>query len=470
MKRANSFLFLLISLASFAQQKWSLQQCIEHGIKNNITVLQADINQQIAKVNFEQSEANALPSLNAGASHTYNIGRTIDRYTNTFANNNVLSQNFFVGSQVTLWSGLSQYNQIKQNQFSYFASKENLEQRKNDLALNIATFFLQVIFNEELVKIAENQKEISKVQYERIKKLVDAGSLAKTNELDIYAQLANDDYNLVNAKNTYSISMLNLKQLLNLDTLNNFAIEKPDFNEPASSVANLNSWDIYQTALKNQHSVKSAEFTLLAAEKSLAAAKGRISPSLTFNASVGTGFSGLAKRVTGYTKTGLYNVYSTNTGLPVLDPNEIAIPVLEATPFSDQFKDNVNKSIGFSLNVPLFNGTATYSSIKTAKLQQLNSKYNYDLTKQQLFKTISQAYADAQASINKYQSANLAKEAASLSFDFNKQKFEAGALGLVDFNLAKNRLLRTESDVLNAKFDLIFKLKVLDFYQGKPLY
>lgn len=470
MKRANSFLFLLLSLASFAQQKWSLQQCVEHGIKNNITILQADINQQIAKVTYEQSEANVLPSLNAGASHTYNIGRTIDRYTNTFADNNVLSQNFFIGSQVTLWSGLSQYNQIKQNQFSYFASKENLEQRKNDLALNIATFFLQVIYNEELVKIAENQKEISKVQYERIKKLVDAGSLAKTNELDIYAQFANDDYNLVNAKNNFSMSLLNLKQLLNLDTLNNFAIEKPDFNEPTSNVANLNSWDIYQTALKNQHSVKSAEFTLLAAEKSLAAAKGRISPTLTFNASVGTGFSGLARQVTGYTKTGLYNVYSTNSGLPVLDPNEIAIPVLEATPFSDQFRDNVNKSIGFSLNVPLFNGASTYSSIKTAKLQQLNSKYNYDLTKQQLFKTIAQAYADAQASINKYQSAIVAKDAASLSFDFNKQKFEAGAMGLVDFNLAKNRLLRAESDVLNAKFDLIFKIKVLDFYQGKPLY
>ncbi len=137
MKKITSFLFLLISIANFAQQKWSLQQCIEYGIKNNITILQADINQQIAKVSYEQSEANILPSLNAGASHTYNIGRTIDRYTNTFANNNVLSQNFFIGSQVTIWSGLSQYNQIKQNQFSYFASKENLEQRKNDLALNI---------------------------------------------------------------------------------------------------------------------------------------------------------------------------------------------------------------------------------------------------------------------------------------------------------------------------------------------
>lgn len=470
MRNLFSVLLTIIFIPYFAQQKWTLQQCVEQGIKYNISILQADLNQQIAKVNYLQSEASILPNINAGASHTYNIGRTIDRYTNTFANTNVLSQNFYIGSQVTLWSGLSQYNLIKQNQFNYLAGKENLEQRKNDLALNIATLFLQVIYNQELAKVSENQKEISIIQYDRIKKLVEAGSLAKSNELDIYAQLANDDFNLISAKNAYGMALLNLKQLINQDTLTNFDIEKPDFSEPANNFATLTAWDIYQTALKNQHSIKSAEFNLLAAEKSLAVAKGRVSPSLTFNGSIGTGYSGLAKRVVGYTKTGLYNVYATNNGLAIVDPTEIAIPVLEETPFKNQFNDNVNKSLGFSLNVPLFNGLTTYSSIKNAQLQQLNSKYNYDLSKQQLFKTIAQAYADAQASLNKYQAAKIAKEAAELSFNFNKQKFEAGAIGLVDFNLAKNRLLKSESDALNAKFDFIFKLKVLDFYQGKPLY
>jgi outer membrane protein len=470
MRKFFSIFFVFFFLSIFAQQKWTLQQCIEQGIKYNLSILQADVNQQIAKVNYDQSEAAILPSLNAGASHTYNIGRTIDRYTNTFANTNVLSQNFYMGTQVTLWSGLSQFNLIKQNQFNYLAGKENLEQRKNDLALNIATVFLQVIYNQELIKVAESQKEISKLQYDRIKKLVEAGSLAKSNELDINAQLANDEYNLISAKNTYGMSILSLKQLINQDTLTNFDIEKPDFAEPTGSFASLAAWDIYQTALKNQHGIKSAEFNLLANEKSLAAAKGRVSPTLVLNGSIGTGYSGLAKRVTGYTKTGLYNVYATNTGLAIVDPTEIAVPVLEETPFKNQFKDNVNKSFGFSLNVPLFNGLTTYSSIKTAQLQQVNSKYNYELSKQQLFKTIAQAFADAQASLNKYQAAVIAKDAAELSFNFNKQKFEAGALGLVDFNLAKNRLLKAQSDVLNAKFDFIFKLKVLDFYQGKSLY
>ena len=192
MRKLFSVYFTLIFLYTIAQQKWTLQQCIEQGIKYNLNILQADVNQQIAKINYDQSEAAILPSLNAGASHTYNIGRTIDRYTNTFANSNVLSQNFYIGSQVTLSSGLSQYNLIKQNQYNYLAGKENLEQRKNDLALNIATLFLQVIYNQELVKVAESQQEISKIQFDRIKLLVDAGSLAKSNQLDINAQLAND--------------------------------------------------------------------------------------------------------------------------------------------------------------------------------------------------------------------------------------------------------------------------------------
>lgn len=466
-------LIVVLSLAitpMFAQQKWTLQQCIEQGIKNNIAIMQADVNQQISKVNYTQSKANTLPSLNGGATHTYNIGRTIDRYTNTFANSTVLSQNFYLGTQVTLWSGLAQYNTIKQNEYSYKASKETLEQRKNDLALNIATNFLQVIYNGELVKISQNQVDISKEQLDRIKKLVDAGSLAKSNEYDVAAQLATDEYSFVSAKNNYALSILSLKQLINLDTVNNFDIEKPDFSEPQQAMLNSTAWDVYQTALKSQHNIKSAEFSLLSAEKSLAAAKGRVSPTLSFSGSIGTGYSGLGKTVVRYTPTGLYNVYATSSGIPVLDPNEISIPVLENTPFAEQFKSNVNKSAGLTLNVPLFNGLSTYSSIKTAKLQNLNAKYNYDLTKQQLYKTIAQAFADANASFNKYNAAKLAEQAAEQSYNFTKQKYDAGAISAFEFSTAKNRWLKSQADALNAKYDYVFKLKVLDFYQGKPLY
>jgi len=242
MKKLFLVVVLLLAITPmFAQQKWTLQQCIEQGIKNNISIMQADVNQQINKVSYEQSRANILPTLNGGATHTYNIGRTIDRYTNTFANSTVLSQNFYLGTQVTLWSGLTQYNTIKQNQYTYLATKETVEQRKNDLALNIATNFLQVIYNNELIKISQNQVDISKEQLDRVKKLVDAGSLAKSNEYDVAAQLATDEFSFVSAKNNYALSMLTLKQLINLDTLNNFDIEQPDFSEPKEALLNTNT-------------------------------------------------------------------------------------------------------------------------------------------------------------------------------------------------------------------------------------
>jgi outer membrane protein len=461
--------FFTISLS--AQQGWTLQQCIEYAIKNNLTILQASVTSDISKVNYTQSEAGILPTLNAGATHTYNIGRTIDRYTNTFANSTVLSQNFFIGTQVTLWSGLAQYNQIKQSQYSYLASKETVEQRKNDLALNVASNFLQVIYNGELIKIAQSQRDMSQEQLERTKVLVEAGSLAKGNEYDINAQLANDEYTLITAKNNYTLSLLNLKQLLYVDTVSNFSIAKPDFNDPqAVNIAELSVPEIYQTALKNQHNVKSAQYNMISYEKSVMAAKGKVSPTLTFNGSIGTGYSGLAKTVTGSTPTGLHNVYATSGGIPIVDPTEITIPTLEKTPFAEQFKSNVNKSVGLTLNVPIFNGLNTYSSVKTAQLQSLNARYNYDLTRQQLYKTIAQAHADAQASFNKFYAAKAGVDAAQQAFDFAKQKYDVGTVNAFDFSIAKNRLLKAQSDALNAKYDYIFKLKVLDFYQGKPLY
>jgi outer membrane protein len=461
---------LLFSGWSFSQSAWSLQQCIDHALKNNISIKQSDITAQINEVNLTQSKANPLPSLNGGITHTYNIGQTIDRYTNTFANSTVLSQNFYLSSQLTLWSGMTQYNTIKRNQYTYLASKETLEQQKNDLSLNVATSFLQVVYNQELLKVAENQVKISKEQLERTEKQAAAGVVAQSNVYDIKAQLANDEYTYTTSSNNYAISILTLKQLLNLDSLNNFEIIRPDLEVVSGDLMTMKVSDIYQGALKTQHKIRSAELTLLSSEKNLQAARGKISPTLSFNASIGTGFSGLAKDITGVKITGVDTIGATvGGGLPqyVVRPHYTSETKPKA--FNNQFKDNVNKSVGFTLSVPLFNGLSTYSSVKTAKLQLLNSKYGYDLSKQQLYKTIAQAYADAQAALNKYGAAKSSFEAAKLSFGFTEQKFNAGAMNSFDYSTAKNRLLKAQADVLNAKFDYIFKLKVLDYYQGKPL-
>ena len=464
-------LWLLFICVKFSvvncQPGWTLQQCIEYAQKNNISIKISEINTEISKVNLTQSKASLLPSLNAGANHTYNIGRTIDRYTNTFANSTVLSQNFFLATQVTLWSGLSQYNLIKQNEYSYLAAKESIEQQKNDLALNVATSFLQVIYNEELKKASEIQVNTTKEQLERTKKLVEAGSLAKSAELDVNAQLANDEFTLTNAQNNYQLSLLSLKQLLMLDSANSFSIAKPELETISTDLMSLNVSDVYNFALKNQPIIKNAEFNIKSAEKSLAVSRGRISPTLSLSASLGTGYSGLAKDITGFNVTGYDTSAITTGGEFVLSP--VFETITKEKPFADQFKDNVNKSFGFSINMPIFNGLSNYSSIKIAKYRMLSSKYALDQSKQQLYRTISQAHADAKAAMNKVEAAKKALEAANESLKLTEQRFNAGAISSFEYINSKNRQFRSEVDALNAKFDYIFRIKVLDFYQGKPL-
>lgn len=467
MKRGILLFFVLTSFAVKSQSAWDLQQCIDYALKHNISLRQAELNNQITKNNTLQSKAAVLPSLNAGAAHTYNFGRTIDRFTNTFANTQVLSQNLYISSNLVLWSGLAQYNTIKVNEYATKANGESVKQQKNDLSLSVATAYINVIYCDELLGIAKNQFEITKQQYERTLKLAEAGTLAKSAVYDIKAQLANEEVNVINSDNNHQIAMLTLRQLMNLDSLNNFNISKPDIDVQSGNLLTNSVQNIYETALKNQPSILGAEYNLKMAEKSLAAAKGRVSPTISLNGSIGTGYSGLAKNVTGVNYTGYDTTAVTTGGDYVLSPTYQ--PITKEIPFTDQYKDNINKSIGITLSIPLFNGLQTYTAVKNAKLNALNAKYSQDLAEQNLYKTIAQAYANARAALNKYVASKASVEASQESFNYAQQKFNVGAISAFDFNSAKSRLVNGQSNLLQSKYDYLFKLKVLDFYMGKPL-
>lgn len=359
----HTLILLGFSQLTFAQSNiWDLQQCVDYAQKNNINLKQSEISARISKNNTNQSKAAILPTVNTGAQHTYNFGRTIDRYSNTFANTQVLSQNFYVSSNVVIWSGLSQYNNIKANQYLYLSNTESYLQQRNDLALNVATAYINVIFSDEIFQIAKAQFKITQEQLERTEKLADAGTLAKSAVFDLKAQLANEEVNVTSSDNNYQIAMLTLKQLLNLDTLNNFNITRPNVDILNNELASLSVQNIYESALKNQHSIKSAYYNLLSAEKNLAVAKGRVSPTLSATGTIGTGTSGLDKNIDavnfiGYEQTPYYIADNPNTPTiiaPVYQPKTEV--VTSKKPFADQFKDNVNKSIGFTLSVPIFNG------------------------------------------------------------------------------------------------------------------
>ncbi len=468
MKNLIFIFLLLLSLSGTSQSAWDLQTCITYALNHNISLRQSALNNEINKNNTDQSKAGILPSLNAGASHVYNFGQTIDRFTNTFATSRVLSQSFYISSSVVLWSGLSQINNVKSNEYNYLSGVERLKQQQNDLSLNVANAYIGVIFSEEILKISQNQYSVTAEQLDRTSKLVNAGALAKSVEYDIKAQLANEMVNVTVAENNYQISTLSLKQLMNLDSVTNFAIVRPEITLSEAQLLENNVQYIYESSLKTQPSIKSSEYSILSAESYLRSAKGRISPTLTFNASMGTGTSGLAKDILGVTYTGNKNpIGFTDSGQIVYTPETQYITREKS--FSNQFKDNVNKSLGFTLNIPLYNGLQTHTAIKNAKINALNARFSQELTEQTLYKNITQAHVNAKAALNKYMASKFSVEAATESFKYAQQKFNAGVISALDFSTSKNRLYAAESNLLQAKYDYVFKLKVLDYYQGKPL-
>lgn len=435
--------FLLLTLQGKAQEAWSLQKCIEYALENNISVKQNELNADLAKENYNQSIANMAPSLNAGASHSYNWGQRIDPFTNTFATNRVRSNNLFISSQVTLFSGLQLQNTLKQNSLNYLAGKYDVEKMKNDIVLNVATAYLNVLFAQELLGVAKTQKSITEAQVTRTQKLVDAGTLALGSLLDLQAQLASDELNEVNTQNQLDIALLTLSQLMNIKVGSDFTIVRPQLEIPANPILAENSEQIYQFALNNQPSIKSAETKVLSAEKAVKIAKGTSYPSITMSGSVGTGYSGLSQK--------------------------LVDGALVKTPGGEQLKDNVNENLGFNLNIPIFNGWQSHNSISRAKIARLNAEYTLQLSEQNLRQTIEQAHVDAQSALKQFYATKKTVEALSQAFDYADKRFNVGALNSTDYNTAKNRLNNSQSDLLRNKYNFIFKSKVLDFYMGKPI-
>lgn len=459
-----------LDTAGIKKQPLNLEQCIDYALKNNIQIKQSEVNTELSDINLTQSEMALLPALNANMSHTYNFGRTIDRYTNQFAKQQVLSQNLGLSADFTIFNGLQTINTIHQNRYLYLSNKYSVDKMKNDVALNVATAYLQILYNTEAVENARNQIGITTAQSERAKKLVDAGSVAKGSYLDIMAQLATEELNLTNAENQLNISYLSLAQLLNLPNAQGLKIIKPEINiegQPLLAASDANQ--IYTTALDVLPEIKSADYNVKSAQKGLDVAWGGLSPRLSLSAFYGTGYSGLAKRyktvpeLLGYTPNGDI----TSNGETVLTPS-ISAPD-EVTPFMSQYNDNINKSVGFYLTIPIFNRFQVRGAVSRARMQVLSAELQVESTKLQIQKNVQQALADANAGLKKYYASTKAVEAIAESFKYTEQKFNVGIVNTNDYNDSKNKLIKAQSDLLQAKYEYLFKTKVLDFYQGKAL-
>jgi outer membrane protein len=474
MKRLSLvFALIIITTQLFSQEIWSLEKCIEYALSNNLQLKQQDLYLQGANDNLAQSKLNVLPTVNGFAMHEYNYGQTIDRYTNQFASSRVQSDNFYLSSSFTLFNGFQKINTIKQNKIDLETAHYETDKYMDDMSLNIATAYLQILYYKELLKIAEKQVEATGLQASRLKKLVDAGALAQGDYYNVQAQLASENVQVVDAQNNLELSYLTLAQMLDLPSADGFEIESPDLEIDANPSLVALPEQIYSFALENQPSIKSAEAKLRSSEVGVDLAKSSYYPTLTLSGSLGTGYSGAAQIID---SAALGNPQYIPVGFTMKDGlpdqfvySEYTLPVYKVKPFSDQISDNINKSIAFNLNVPIFNGGQARKAVSQAKLNYENTKLNYEISKLDLQKIIQQAYANAHASLNKYESAQLGVKAAEESFRYADEKFTWGKINSVDYNNAKKDFEKAESQLLQSKYDYIFKSSVLDFYMGKPI-
>jgi outer membrane protein len=451
----------------FAQQgPWSLQQCIEYAQKNNLQVKQSELGVQQSELTLLQNKASILPNLNFNANNFYNFGQTIDPFTNTFATSRVRSDRYSLSAGITLFNGLQQYNSIRQSEMNNFASKLDLERTRNDLALNIALAYLQVLFNAQQINIWKNQTGITKQQLARTNTLVEAGSLAVAARYDLEAQLANEELQLVNANNSYDLALLNLALQLDLKSTQGFSVLEPVLDEPHANMISGNPEDYFVVAGKNHPAIKGAEMRVKAAQTGLQIAKGAQLPTFTMGGSIGSGYSGAAKDVVGYDPEQI-QIGSTQLGDKVFATR--LNPILESTPYGKQLNSNFNKSFGFQLSMPLFNGLSNYTGIQRAKVGVANAELNLETAKRDLRRNIAQAHNDAVAALKKFEATRKATEAAKQTYGNNEKRYNLGALSTFEFNDSKNKLTKAESDLLQARYDFFFRVKVLDFYQGKPL-
>ncbi|MDD2304199.1 MAG: TolC family protein [Prolixibacteraceae bacterium] len=443
MKRIYSLIaaaiLLVVTTSAQAQESWSLQKCIDYALKNNIQIKQQVLNSEYYSNQLGQAKNNRLPNLNANFQNNTNFGRTVGA-DNTYLDINSNSTSGSLSSNITLWSGFTLKNSVKMADMDLRSTLEDMQKAKDDMMLNIAASYLEILFADELVTVAEDLQKITQLQIDRTGKLVEAGSLAKGSLLEIEAQFAREELNVVNAQNRLQLAYLALYQLLELPSTESFKIEKPVLPEIGANMSLMNTMDVFKNAVQIRPAVKGAEFKLESARAQLLVAKGNLMPSLSFGGNY-------------------YNFY--NNKYTDYSGNKIA--------FSDQIKSNERYGFGFTLSVPIFNRYQAKTGVSNSQIQVENTELQLQNTKNLLRKDIEQAYTNAIAAFKRYIANQKTVISSKEAFRYTEEKFNVGMINSVEYNQSKNNLSAAQSDLLQAKYEYIFRTKILDFYNGKTI-
>mgnify|MGYP000686991116 CR=1 FL=1 len=437
MKKRILILALFIASFSFAQDKqWTLQECVNYAVENNISVKQAQLNAQTNEQNIKSAKGQFLPSVSASASHNVNIGSQ-EIYTNNFVDQTNHSTNLGVSVSQSIFNGFRNTLLHKQSLLSLESSNIELDRIRDDISLNVVNSYLNILFNIENLAVAQSQYAFSEKQLGQVKELVDAGVQPKGNLLDVEATLANDEQRVIAAENSLMLAKLTLSQLLQLPS-DTFEVKAVEVGTPSNQLLYENSASVYNVAVANRSEIKSAEKNIEISKISTDVSKSGYLPSLSASYS-----------------------YSTGARYSSLTDTELSM--------FNQFENNLGHRLGLSLNIPIFSRFQNKTSVAKSKIQEENAQLNLEQAKLNLQSNIERAFTDARAALKTYTASKKSLESQELAFNNAQERFNIGVMNSFDLDQARNRLVNAEASLINAKYDFVFKTKVLDFYAGKSL-
>ena len=446
MKRIILYLpALLICWSVQAQspaKKWTLEECITYAIEHNIDLKQKEQDQESRKVDLSTSKNSWLPNLNANLGQNFDFGRSPSK-TGVIVDQNSANSSFYLQTSMPIFDGFKIPNDIKARKLDLLAATENLNKAKEDLAINVASFFVEALYNKELLTVAELQAALSTEQVTRTESLVNAGKVPLSQLYDIKAQQAKDEASLTEAKNNVNLSLLNLAQMLELErTGQSLDISVPEIEDAIEKYMTsiLPPDVVYNNAVAVKPQIKEQEYLLESQKKMLKVAQAGYFPKLDFSASYSNGY------------------YHYSGGTDIVNSS-----------FSDQLNQNGRKTIGFSLSIPLFNRFQTRNNVRSSRIAILNRELMMENSKKVLYKEIQQAYFNATAAQEKYKATGKSVLASKEAFGYAENKYNAGKSTVYEYSESKTKYSQSLSEQIQAKYNYIFRAKILDFYNGIPI-
>ncbi|MFK7935841.1 MAG: TolC family protein [Saprospiraceae bacterium] len=464
---AFSFLFVT---ATNAQETWDLAKCIQFAQQNSLQVKQANLSVRNANLLQKQAEYNRYPTLNASGGGNLSFGRTIDPVSNEFVSESFGSNSFSVNAGATVYNGGRINNTIKQSGLDTEAAKKDAEVTTNDLALNIASAYLSILLAEEQLETAQQRFTVSQEQLERTDRLIQAGALPANDRLDFVAQIARDEQAIVNAQNSVDINYLNIKQLMEMSPDFDLRIQKPEVVIPADAAPGLYDLrTVYNQALGTQPQVEAGEIRTKSAQLGIDIAKAGKLPSVTVFGNVNTFWSSRSPRIESEMDVLVPIDFILPSGEPFTVFSEESIPTFGKTPYFEQLGSNFGQGLGVSVSVPIFNQYRNDINMQRAELGVTQQELQNDQVKQTLKQNIQRAIADARAAEKSLAAAESTIDATRQAYENAQKRFDLGAINAFELTTAKNNFDNAEIDLISAKYQYLFNIKVVEFYQGQPL-